>query len=309
MTDLFAALFSISTLQATLRLATPTALAAMAGVVSERSGVVNLGLEGMIIGGAFAAAYAAFLTGSPWIGVLAALVVGLALGGALGLFAVGFRANHVVSGIGLNMLMLGLTTWLMQVVWKTRGASPTVASLPEVSIPILKSIPILGPVLGTHTPLVYLMLLLVPVMWLWLFRSKWGLRVRVVGERPEAADTMGIAVHRTQFLCVVASGAIAALGGAHLSLGHLSWFSQNMSAGRGYMAIAALIFGRWNPLGAALAALLFALTDALQMRVQTLQMPWPSELVQMLPYLLAIAVVAGAVRRSRPPASIGRHYE
>jgi len=131
----------------------------------------------------------------------------------------------------------------------------------------------------------------------------------MIGEHPEAADTVGIRVHRTQYLCLLLAGALAALGGAHLSLGHLSWFSANMSAGRGYMALAANIFGQWNPLGGALAATLFAFTDALQMRIQTLQIPWPAELVQMLPYVLTIAVVAGAVRRSRAPAALGRHYE
>lgn len=309
MSDFLEVLFSINTLTATLRLATPIALAAMAGTVSERAGIINLGLEGKILGGAFAAAYVSYLTGSAWLGLLAAAAAGMLMGGLLALFAIRFRANHVVAGVGLNILMLGLTGLLMQVVWGSRGASPTVPGLPSWSIPVLRDLPVLGPLLGNHTPLVYLMLLAAPVLWIWLFRSPSGLRVRMIGEHPEAADTVGIRVHRTQYLCLLLAGALAALGGAHLSLGHLSWFSANMSAGRGYMALAANIFGQWNPLGGALAATLFAFTDALQMRIQTLQIPWPAELVQMLPYVLTIAVVAGAVRRSRAPAALGRHYE
>ncbi|MBO2518599.1 MAG: ABC transporter permease [Firmicutes bacterium] len=308
MNELFEVLFSINTLTATLRLATPIALAAMAGTVSERAGIINLGLEGKILGGAFAAAYASSLTGSPWLGLLAAVAAGMAMGGLLGLFAIRFRADHVVAGVGLNILMLGLTGLLMQVIWGTRGASPTVPALPTWSIPLLRDLPVLGPLLGSHTPLVYLMLLAAPLLWVWLFRSPAGLRVRMIGEHPEAAATVGIRVQRMQFRCLLLAGALAALGGAHLSLGHLSWFSANMSAGRGYMALAANIFGQWNPLGGALAAALFAFTDALQMRIQTLQIPWPTELVQMLPYGLTIAVVAGAVRRARPPAALGRHY-
>lgn len=303
------AIFSVGTLSATLRLATPIALAAMAGTISERAGIVNLGLEGKILGGAFLGVYVAFLTGSAWLGVAASVVGGMLMGGLLALFAIRFRANHVVAGVGLNILMLGLTTWLMQVIWGSRGTSATVSGLSDWSIPILRDIPYVGPVIGKHSPLVYIMLLLAPILWLWLFRTPSGLRVRMIGEHPEAADTVGIRVHRTQYLCMIAAGALAALGGAHLALGHLSWFSNNMSAGRGYMALAANIFGRWNPIGGALAAMLFALTDAMQMRIQSTQIAWPTELVQMLPYLLTITVVAGAVKRSRSPAALGRHYE
>lgn len=307
MNELLAELFSISMLQSTLRLATPTALAAMAGVVSERSGVANLALEGMILAGAFAAVWGSFHTGSPWIGLLAAILAGLLVAAILALFAIRLRANHIVVGLGLNMLVLGLTTWLLQIIWGSRGASPSVAGLSEIRVPLLHQLPWIGPVLGRHTILVYVMIVTIPLLWYWLYRSKWGLRVKIVGEHPVAAETVGINVRRVQLACVLFSGALAALGGAHLSIGHVSWFSQNMSAGRGYMALAAVIFGRWNPLGAALAALLFSVTDAMQMRIQTLQVPWPSELVQSLPYLLTILVVAGAVRRSKPPAALGKH--
>lgn len=308
MSDFLQAIWHVNTLTTTLRLATPIALAAMAGTVSERAGIINIGLEAKILAGAFVGALGAHLTGSPWIGLAAAAIAGALLGGLLGLFTIRLRADHVVAGIGLNILILGLTTWLMQVIWGSRGTSPTVPSLPQWSIPILKHIPAVGPLFSSHSPLVYFMLLSGPLLTLWLFRTRAGLRARIVGEHPLAADTVGIDVHRTQFLAVITAGVFAALGGAQLSLGHLAWFSQNMSAGRGYMALAANVFGRWNPLGSMLAAMLFAFTDALQMRIQTLPDPWPSELVQMLPYVLTVFVLAGAFRRARPPAALGRHY-
>jgi len=281
----------------------------MAGAISERVGVINLALEAKLLAGAFAGAYTSYVTGSAWLGVAAAAAVGMLVGALLGLFTLRWRADHVVAGIGLNIFALGMTTWLLQVVWGSRGTSPEVAGLPHWSIPGLQSVPFLGPLLSGHSPLVYVMLLAAPLLWIWLFRTPWGLRARMIGEHPEAADTVGIPVQRTQFWLLVAAGGLAALGGAQLSLGHLSWFSQNMSAGRGYMALAANVFGRWNPVGGWLAALLFALTDALQMRVQTLPNAWPTELVQMLPYLLTIFVVAGAFKKARPPAALGRHYE
>lgn len=309
MSEALEAIFHVNTLTSTLRLATPIALAAMAGTLSERVGVINLALEAKLLAGAFAGAYASYVTGSAWLGVGAAVLAGVLIGALLGLFTLRWRANHVVAGIGLNILALGLTTWLLQVIWGSRGTSPVVPDLPGWSIPGLQAVPLLGPLLSGHSPLVYVMLLAGPLLWVWLFKTPGGLRARMIGEHPEAADTVGIPVRRTQFLLLLAAGALAALGGAQLSLGHLSWFSQNMSSGRGYMALAANVFGRWNPLGSMLAALLFAFTDALQMRVQTLPSPPPTELVQMLPYLLTILVVAGAFRKARPPAALGRHYE
>lgn len=308
MTDLWQALFHVNTLTTTLRLATPIALAAMAGTLSERAGVINIGLEAKIIVGAFAGALGAHLTGSAWLGLLAAVAAGFLTGGLLGLFTIRWKADHVVAGIGLNIFMLGLTTWLMQVIWGSRGTSPAVPGLPRWSVPGLHHLPGVGPLFAGHSPLVYFTVLLAPLLTIWLFRSRTGLRLRVVGEHPQAADTVGISVPTVQMAAVVVAGALAALGGAQLSLGHLNWFSQNMSAGRGYMALAANVFGRWHPGGALAAALLFAFTDALQMRIQTMPNPWPSEIVQMFPYVLTVLVLAGAFKRARPPAALGRHY-
>src|SRR5690606_38069889 len=200
----------------------------MAGTLSERAGVINIGLEGKLLAGAFAAVYVHYVTGAPWLGVLAAMAAGMLVGLLLGLFAIRLRADHVVAGVGINILLLGLTTWLLQVVWGGRGTSPAVTSLPRWSIPVLRDIPVVGELLGSHSPLVYFTLLAGPALWLVLFRTPAGLRGRLIGEHPEAADTVGIAVNRTQYLTLMAAGALAALGGAQLSLGDLAWFSQNM---------------------------------------------------------------------------------
>ena len=301
--------FNINNLTATVRMATPIALAAMGGAFSERSGVVNIGLEGMMLAGAFCGVLGSHFTGSPWLGVAFAVAGGGLVGAILAVFAIRLKADHVVTGVGINILASGATTWLMQVIWKRKGATDMVAGLGTWSVPGLRGIPVLGTILGTHSPLVYISLILIVLGWVLMFRSPLGLRIRMTGEHPEAADTVGINVHAVQYLCVILSGCLAGLGGAYLSLAQLNWFSKDMSAGRGYMALAACIFGGWNPLGGLGASFLLSFTDAIQMRMQTAQIPLPVEIIQMIPYLLTILILAGAVVRSRPPAALGKHYE
>ena len=309
MSDILNVIFSINTFVAAIRISTPIVLAAMGGTFSERAGIINIGLEGMILMGAFGGVLGSFISGNPWVGVLLAIFFGGLLGYVLALFTVRFKADHVVTGVALNIFSLGLTTWLMQVLWVNRGCSPNVNGLSEISIPFIDSIPIIGRLFGTHSPLVYLMFLLVFAGWIFLFKTPAGLRIGIIGENLEAADTLGIKIEKTQYLCVMSSGMLAGLGGAYLSLGHLNAFCMDMSAGRGYMALAANIFGKWNPFGGLLAGYLFAYTDAVQMRLQGLNIGIANELIRMLPYLLTILVLAGAVIRSRPPASLGKHYE
>ncbi|MEW5866900.1 MAG: ABC transporter permease [Bacillota bacterium] len=309
MNEFLDVIFDINNLTATIRMATPIALAAMGGAFSERSGVVNIGLEGMMLTGAFCGVLGSYVSGSPWLGVLFAIAGGGLMGAILALFAIRLKADHVVSGVGLNIFALGLTTWLMQVLWRNRGTSVSVNGLPMFSIPAIKNIPVLGTILWTHSPLVYLMLILVFLGWLVMFRTPLGLRIRMAGEHPEAADTVGINVHAVQYFSVTLSGCLAGLGGAYLSLAQLNWFSMNMSAGRGYMALAANIFGQWNPIGCLGSSFLFAFTDSLQMRIQTSPVKLPTEIIQMLPYIFTILILAGAVVRSRPPAALGKHYE
>jgi len=309
MNDILNVIFSINTFGAAIRISTPIALAAMGGAFSERAGIINIGLEGMILFGAFAGVLGSFYSGSPWLGVLSAIFLGGLLGYVLALFTVKFKADHIVAGIALNIFSLGTTTWLMQVLWETRGCSPNVNGLSEISLPVIKSIPIVGKLFGTHSPLVYLMFILVLAGWILLFKTPLGLRIRIIGEHPEAADTLGIKIQKIQYFCVILSGMLSGTGGAYLSLGHLNSFSMDMSAGRGYIALAANIFGQWNPFGGLLASYLFAYMDAVQMRLQGLNIGIANEIIQMLPYILTIIVLSGAVIRSRPPASLGKHYE
>ncbi|MGE5584833.1 MAG: ABC transporter permease [Bacillota bacterium] len=309
MREILDVIFDLNNVTATIRMATPIALAAMGGAFSERSGVINIGLEGMILTGAFCGVLGSYVSGNPWVGVLFAVAGGGLMGAILAVFAIRLKADHVVSGVGLNILALGLTSWLMQVLWKSRGTSASVTGLPMFSIPVVRDVPVLGTILGMHSPLVYMMLVLIFLGWVIMFKTPLGLRIRMAGEHPEAADTVGINVHAVQYFSVILSGCLAGLGGAYLSLAQLNWFSMNMSAGRGYMALAANIFGQWNPIGGLGASFLFAFTDALQMRIQTSPVKLPTDIIQMLPYILTILVLAGAVIRSRPPAALGKHYE
>ncbi len=308
MNDIADVIFNINTFSAAVRISVPLVFAAIGGVFSERAGIINLGLEGMLLAGAFAGALGSYLTGNPYLGVLLAMAAGAAAAGVLAVFIIKFEAPHVVCGVGLNILILGLTTWLMQILWASRGTSENVMGLKEITIPVLSSIPILGPLFGSHNILVYLMLGGVGVSWLVLFKTRLGLRLRMVGEHPRAANALGINVRWIQYASLIYSGVLCGLGGAYLSLGQLNWFSMNMSAGRGYMALAATVFGGWNPLGAFGAGYLFAFTDAVQMRMQALNLAIPSQIIQMIPYLLTILVLAGAMIKSRPPAALGKHY-
>ncbi len=309
MSELIDIIFNINNLTATIRMAVPIALAAMGGAFSERSGVVNIGLEGMMLTGAFTGVIACQISGSPWVGVLFAVIGGGLIAAIHAVLTVGLRANHVVAGVGINILASGTTTWLMQVIWKRKGTSDLVTGLGTWSIPVLRDIPVIGTVLGTHSPLVYISFALIMLGWILMFKTPLGLRIRMTGEHPEAADTVGINVRAIRYFCVILSGCLAGLGGGYLSLAWLNWFSKDMSAGRGYMALAACIFGGWNPLKGLAASFLFSFTDAIQMRMQTSELRIATELVQMIPYILTILILAGAVVRSRPPAALGEHYE
>ena len=307
--EVLAVIFNLNTFNAALRLSIPLALGAMAGAFSERAGIINIGLEGMLLMGAFAGVFGSFVTGSAWLGVGFAAVAGILTSLIFAIFIIEFKADHVVAGVGLNILTLGFTTWMMQMIWGTRGASPSVASVPSIVIYFLEDIPIIGRLLGVQSPFVYMMLVMIIAGWVLMFKTPLGLRIRFTGEHPEAADSQGINVRKIKYFSLLLSGFFCGIGGAYLSLGHLSQFSRNMTAGRGYMALAANIFGQWNPLGGLAASLLFGFTDAMQMRLQGIDIGVANDLIQMLPYVLTIAVLAGAVIKSRPPAALGNHYE
>ena len=292
----------VGLLAATLRMATPIAYGALGGIFSERAGIVNIGLEGMMLTGAFAGVTVSFFLGSPWLGVLAAVLVGGLLGLLHGVITIRFAGNQVVSGTGINIFALGFTAYMSQVLWGSRGASESVQGLPEIRIPLLADIPIIGGIIGTHTPLVYLMIIITVISYIVLFKTPFGLRIRAVGERPDAADTAGIDVYKIKYLSVIISGMLAGLGGAFLSLGQLSLFVWGMSGGRGFIALAAMIFGKWMPFGAFGASVMFGFADALQMRLQPLGL-LPPQLILTIPYVLTVAILAGVVGRAIPPSN------
>jgi general nucleoside transport system permease protein len=292
---------------AMLRFATPLIFAALGGVICERSGVINIGLEGMMLMGCFFGIYGADITGS-WIG---GALIGMAAGAALALvhavFSIHLRADQVVSGFALNFLALGITGYVFIDHYGDQGTPDDIPRAPNINLPLIKDIDFVGPAIGHANLLTWLALLLVPLLTLYLFRTTSGLRLRSVGEKPRAADSVGVPVIRTRYLAVISSGVLAALGGVYLSIAFLGSFSQNLTAGRGYIALAAVIFGAWRPWGALAGALLFGFSSALAQRLPEFSEQL-SVLAQALPYLVTLIVVAGFIGRTRPPASIGVPY-
>ncbi len=286
---------------AALRMATPLAFGSLGGIFSERVGVINIGLEGMMLTSAFAGVAASYFIGNPWLGVLAALLAGGLLGLLHALITVKFVGDQIVSGTGINIFALGFTAYMSQVIWGSRGASDSVQGLPVVQVPLLKDIPIIGDIFGSHTPLVYLMLIVTVLSYIVLFKTPIGLRIRAVGEHPAAADTAGINVVRTKYMCIIVSGMLAGLGGAFLSIGNVNLFAWGMTGGRGFIALAAMILGQWKPFGAFGASALFGFADALQMRLQALGL-LPPQIILTLPYILTVAVLAGVVRKAIAPS-------
>jgi ABC-type uncharacterized transport system permease subunit len=292
---------------AMLRFATPLIFGALGGVICERSGVINIGLEGMMLMGAFFGIFGADLTGSWFAGCL----IGIAAGGALALihaiFSISFRGDQVVSGTAVNFLAFGITGYVFIAHYGDQGTPGDVPRAPELSIPLIEDLDFFGTAIGNANVLTWIALLLVPLMTIYLFRTPRGLRLRSVGEKPRAAETVGVRVIPTRYLAVVASGMLAALGGAYLTVGLVGSFNELMTDGRGFIALAAVIFGNWRPFGALAAALLFGFSSALAQRLPEFSES-TAVLFQALPYVLTLIVVAGVVGRSRPPASVGIPY-
>ena len=292
---------SVGLFAAALRMATPIVYAALGGIFSERVGIINIGLEGTMLVSAFAGVTVSFYTGNPWLGVVVAVLAGGLIGLLHALLTVKFVGNQIVSGTGINIFALGFTAYMSQIIWGSRGASDGVQGLGTWTIPVVADLPVVGPIIGSHSPLVYLMLVVTVLSYVVLFRTPLGLRIRAVGEHPTAAETAGIDVIRIKFLCVILSGMLAGLGGAFMSLGHLNLFTRGMTGGRGFIAMAAMIFGKWMPFGAFGASLLFGLADALQMRLQSLGL-LPPQIILTIPYLLTVAVLAGVVGKAKAPS-------
>jgi general nucleoside transport system permease protein len=293
---------------AMLRYATPLAFAAMGGIFSERSGVINIGLEGTMIAGAFFGILGADKLNSWPLGLLCALVAGAAFALVHAFFAIHLRADQVVVGTAIIFLALGVTGYLFIDIYGGEGTPPDVPEIPDVHLGFLDDWYFIGPILGQLNLMIWLAFLTILATWVVLFRTPVGLRIRAVGEHPRAADTVGISVYKTRYAAVVLSGMLAALGGAYLSIGFVNSFNQNMTAGRGFIALAAVIFGNWRPWGAAAAALLFGFSSALAQRLPAYSES-ASVLFQALPYVLTLIAVAGVIGRSIPPAAVGRPYK
>jgi simple sugar transport system permease protein len=281
----------LSILGATIRYSTPLIMAALGGMFSERAGVINIALEGIMLAGAFTAAAVTVYTENPWIGLIVAAVVGLLVSLIHAVASIEFKADQVVVGMAINILFLGVPALASGALFESTGSTP---QLPQAYT------------LGT-TPIVILAVALVPVSYYVLFRTRFGLRLRAVGENPEAADTAGVSVARLRYAGVMLSGVLAGIGGAYLSIAQNSLFTRNMTAGRGFIALAALIFGKWHPVGAALACLLFGFAEALTDRIQG-RLNVPVQLIQIIPYVLAVIVLAGFIGRATPPRAIGKPY-
>ena len=311
------------TLDATLRVSTPFILCAMAGMFSERSGIIDISLEGKLLMGAFVAASVAYLSGSPWLGVLCAMISGVLLSLIHGFACITHRGNQVVSGLAINMLASGLTVVIGIALFQQGGQTPWLPksarfdSIEWWFVDWFDQIPVLGAIyrqlISGHNALVYLALLMVPLSAFVLYRSRFGLRLRAVGEVPEAVDTAGVSVQWLRYRAVIIAGLLCGIGGAYLSIGQGAGFVREMSAGKGYIALAALIFGNWRPVPALLACLLFGFLEAASARLQGVEIfligEIPAQLMLALPYIMTVLLLAGFIGKASPPLSIGVPYE
>ena len=304
---LFQLFFSIDFLQASVRFSTPLLGASLGEAISERAGLVNVSLEGMMLCGALGATLGVYYTGSPWLGVLSGILAGMLVALVQGFFSITLAVNQIVVGIALNIASLGATTFISRSVFGVTE-STQVLGLESVRLPFLGSIPILGDALFNHSVLVYITYLLIPVVALVLTRTEWGLSLRAVGEHPEAADSLGVSVARTRYMAVLVCGMLAGLAGCFFSLVQLNMFVEGMTGGRGFIALAVVIVGKWNPWHLALVSLLFGMLDAVALRAQALNIGLPYHLLLALPYIVTLLVYAGLVGRARPPAALAQPY-
>ena len=284
-------IFNLGLIYSTIRLSTPLLLAALGGLFSERSGVINIALEGLLLAGAFTAATVTHFSGNPWIGLAAAILAGAAVAAIHAVACIKFKADHVVSGTAINILFLGVPALLSGALFESTGATP--------QIPKSQLLP--------YAPIV-IAFALVPITWYVLNRTPFGLRLRAVGENPEAADTAGVPVIRMRYIAVILSGVLAGIGGTYLSIGQSSLFTRNMSAGRGFIALAALIFGKWRPVQTMLACLLFGFAEAVSIQMQGVT-PVPVQFIQIVPYVLTMIVLVGFIGSSRAPRALGLPYQ
>ena len=298
MDSLFSAIFSADFISSVLRLSTPILFAGLAALITDKAGVINIGLEGIMLSAALAGVVGSAFGGNAFIGLLLALIVGVAIGLLMAYFAIGLKTDIVLTGIALNLMASGGTVFLLYVITKDKGMSTSLKSftMPVIQLPIIKSIPVLGDILSGHNLLTYLAFLFTVLVWILLYRTPLGLRIRVVGENISAAESVGIPVKKVQFTALAISGVLASMGGAYMSMGYMDKFARDMTAGRGFIALAAEALGRATPLGTLIASLFFGMVDALSSNLQILNVP--VQFVQMLPYVCTIVglVIYSAIK-------------
>jgi simple sugar transport system permease protein len=289
--------------------ATPIALAALCGVISERAAVVNIGLEGIMLMSAMTSVMIASLTRNLYLGLLTGMLTGMFVAALHAILVIQFKVDQIISGVAVNIVGAGASSFISNRYLQTSNTLNNSAIFPNIAIPGLVKIPILGPVLFENNIMVYLMLILVAVIFVVLFYTRWGLRTRAVGEHPKAADTLGINVYMTRYVNVILGGMVAGIGGAYFTIGSVGRFDKLMTAGKGFIGLAAMIFGNWNPIGALGSSLIFGFADSLQVKMQILDIPIPTEFLQMAPYIVTIIVLAGLVGRVHTPAADGSPYD
>jgi simple sugar transport system permease protein len=304
--DLFSVTVLIGILASGIRLATPYLYAAIGETFSQKSGVLNLGVEGQMLLGAFAAFYVSLKTGNLWLGLLTAMLVGALMGLAMAYVTVNLQAQQGISGIGFYLFGLGMSDLLFQ---RLLGTVETVRGFPKIYIPLLSAIPGIGEIFFSQNILVYLAYLLVPLAWFVLNKTTLGLKIRAVGENPDAADSLGVSVARVRYFTIILGGTLSGIAGASLSIALLNVFQQNMTSGAGFIAVALVYFGAWRPLGVLGGALLFSMVNALQLWVQVLNIPIEPEIAVMMPYILTILVLVATVSRVRAPSALTKPFE
>jgi simple sugar transport system permease protein len=304
--ELFTTTVIVGILAAGIRLATPYLFASLGETFGQKSGVLNLGVEGIMLLGAFAAFYTTFITENPWLGLLAAIIVGGIMGLAVAVINVTLKAEQGISGIGVYLFGLGMSELLFQ---KTFGNVEIVSGFSSIYIPILSDIPIIGEIFFQQNLLVYIAYIMVPVSWFVLSKTTLGLKIRAVGENPEAADTLGVSVSGVRYFTEIFGGVMSGVAGASLSIALLNVFQQNLTSGLGFIAVALVYFGGWRPFGVLIGSLIFSMVNALQLWVQVLNIPIPSDIAIMMPYVLTILALVIAVQRVRPPSALTKPYE
>jgi ABC-type uncharacterized transport system permease subunit len=300
----------VGMLSSSLVRATPIALAALCGVISERCAVINIGIEGIMLMSAQSAVVAATLTRNLYMGLLAAILTGAILAGIHAVLAIQFKVDQIISGVAINIFGTGATSFISaRFLERNTDLLNNSGTFPIIPIPLLSRIPLLGPIFFENGLIVYLMFILIVAIHILLFYTPWGLRTRAVGEHPRAADTLGINVYLVRYVNVILGGMIAGIGGAYFSIGSVGRFDEIMTAGKGFIGLAAMVFGNWNPFGSFVSSLIFGFADSLQIKLQILRVPIPSEFLLMAPYLVTMVVLAGVVGRARMPAADGQPYE